>query len=222
MYASHLKYLRGLGVLYEGGDWQFCWSARSVEAVEVNGYEIKPGAYLKGAYLKGAYLFRANLTRANLEGVNLEGANLEGANLYKANLKGANLSGASLPNVDFRGANLTGADLSQANLTGADLREADLKGANLQRATANERTDWPKGFNPVAAGVAFESLSASANDVDVELQQADGRPASSAPEPLPAEPGFSMAEKLGKLADLRDRGMLTEEEFQEQKMKLLE
>ena len=49
MYASHLKYLRGLGVLYEGGDWQFCWSARSVEAVEVNGYEIKPGAYLKGA-----------------------------------------------------------------------------------------------------------------------------------------------------------------------------
>ena len=70
--------------------------------------------------------------------------------------------------------------------------------------------------------MAFESLSASANDVDVELQQADGRPASSAPEPLPAEPGFSMAEKLGKLADLRDRGMLTEEEFQEQKMKLLE
>ena len=185
--------------------------------LKVDGQTIEPGADLKELDLQGA-----NPSAANLEGVNLEGANLEGANLYKANLKGANLSGASLPNVDFRGANLTGADLSQANLTGADLREADLKGANLQRATANERTDWPKDFNPVAAGVAFESLSASANDVDVELQQADGRPASSAPEPLPAEPGFSMAEKLGKLADLRDRGMLTEEEFQEQKMKLLE
>ncbi len=24
MYVSHLKYLRGLGALYEGGDWQFC------------------------------------------------------------------------------------------------------------------------------------------------------------------------------------------------------
>ena len=38
--------------------------------MNVNGYEIKPGAYLQRAYLKGA----------NLKGTNLEGANLEGAN----------------------------------------------------------------------------------------------------------------------------------------------
>ena len=34
--------------------------------MNVNGYEIKPGAYLVGAYLKGA-----NLVGANLRGVNL-------------------------------------------------------------------------------------------------------------------------------------------------------
>ena len=32
-----------------GSFWQGCWSARSVEAVEVNGYTIEPGADLAGA-----------------------------------------------------------------------------------------------------------------------------------------------------------------------------
>jgi len=34
--------------------WQPCWSARSVEAMEVNGYTIEPGANLQGANLRGA------------------------------------------------------------------------------------------------------------------------------------------------------------------------
>ena len=41
-------------------------------------------------------------------------------------------------------------------------------------------------------------------------------------EPPPPESGFSVADELGKLADLRDRGVLSEEEFEKQKMKLLE
>ena len=43
--------------------------ARSVEAVEVNGYTIEPGTNLGGANLTVAFLV---------------GANLEGANLYRA------------------------------------------------------------------------------------------------------------------------------------------
>ena len=43
-----------------------CWSARSVGAVEVNGYEIGRGADLKGVHLTGV-----NLTEADLSGVNL-------------------------------------------------------------------------------------------------------------------------------------------------------
>jgi uncharacterized protein YjbI with pentapeptide repeats len=55
-----------------------------VEAVEVNGYEIGPGANLTGANLTGA-----DLTGANLREANLAGANLAGANLREANLRGA-------------------------------------------------------------------------------------------------------------------------------------
>jgi hypothetical protein len=38
-------------------------------------------------------------------------------------------------------------------------------------------------------------------------------PAGSAPEPLPAEPQISVADELGKLADLRDRGILSEDDM---------
>ena len=66
----------------------------------VNGYEIKPSAYLRGADLRGASLKGANLWGAYLEGADLRGANLRGANLKGADLRGANLKGANLP--DFQ------------------------------------------------------------------------------------------------------------------------
>ena len=53
--------------------WQGCWSARSVEAVEVNGYTIEPGANLARADLSGVLLGGADLTAANLKGMYLEG-----------------------------------------------------------------------------------------------------------------------------------------------------
>ena len=49
----------------------------------------------------------------------------------------------------------------------------------------------------MAAGVIIENVAAFA-------------PAGSAPEPLPAEPQVSVADELEKLADLRDRGILSE------------
>ena len=67
-----------------------------------------------------------------------------------------------------------------------------------------------------------ETMTKFANGVSVELQQADSRSASSRPEPPPAEPEVTVADELGKLADLRDRGILSDEEFQEQKSKLLD
>ena len=72
-----------------------------MEAVEVNGYTIEPGADLR----------RADLTRAYLRATDLSGADLIGANLEEAFLAGA---------------------------------------------TADERTVWPKGFDPEAAGVIFD------------------------------------------------------------------
>ena len=78
-----------------------------MEAVEVNGYTIEPGADLSGANLK-----RANLAGANLEGANLKRANLSGPDFKEATYRSlerigiwhrANLAGANLAVWDAAG-----------------------------------------------------------------------------------------------------------------------
>ena len=111
--------------------------------MEVNGYQIEPGADLNGANLTGvnlsgadltnADLITADLTNADLRDANLAGADLTNADLSWANLSGANLNGAYLTNADLSWANLSGADLRGVNLTGVILRSADLSGVNLGR-----------------------------------------------------------------------------------------
>ena len=116
------------------------------------------GANLSGANLSVADLSMANLSRANLYGADLFGANLSGANLYGADLRGANLPRADLSGADLFGANLSeaylsGAYLSGADLSGADLSGANLSGADLSGANASSTTLWPRGLDPVKAGV---------------------------------------------------------------------
>ena len=74
-----------------------------------------------------------------------------GAFRAKVNLCQADLSGEDLSNMD-----LSEADLSEANLSGVPLYGANLAGANLNRTVADRNTRWPKGFDPVAAGVIFD------------------------------------------------------------------
>ena len=54
------------------------------------------------------------------------------------------------------GADLREADLERANLRETNLSRAILTGADLTGAQADEDTQWPMGFDPVAAGVIFE------------------------------------------------------------------
>ncbi len=69
------------------------------------------------------------------DGRKCRGANLQGTNLSEANLGRAYLNGANLYRADLRGANLYGADPTGATYT-----------ANTQ---------WPEGFDPVAAGAVL-------------------------------------------------------------------
>lgn len=87
--------------------------------MEVNGYNIAPGANLWYANLTGA-----DLTGANLTGANLRYADLTGAYLWNADLRYANLMGANLRHANLMGANLRYANLMGADLTGAYLRNA--------------------------------------------------------------------------------------------------
>jgi uncharacterized protein YjbI with pentapeptide repeats len=64
--------------------------------MNVNGYEIKPGANLEGADLYDANLKGACLKGACLKGACLVGAKLEGACLVGAKLAGASVTGTIL------------------------------------------------------------------------------------------------------------------------------
>jgi uncharacterized protein YjbI with pentapeptide repeats len=126
------------------------------------------GANSYGAYLTGADLIRANLSGADLSCFRSSRPGISAGILGILNPgniactgapAGANLVNADLRDADLRGANLVGADLAGADLQGADLRGATYNSkpmplaADLQGKTlAVEATQWPKGFNPVAAG----------------------------------------------------------------------
>ena len=110
-------------------------------------------ANLDGANLRGAELYDANLTEAILTSANLSGAKLSGARLSGANLFNADLSSAILGYADLNGANL-----ERANLYGTDLSAVyNLKSANLNGAWYSDKTNWPDGFDPVAAGAILVS-----------------------------------------------------------------
>ena len=76
-----------------------------------------------------------------------------------ADLRFANLSGANLEGADLRNANLRGADLIAPDLFRLHRRWASFFGtywpyprnANLTRAKYDDKTQWPAGFDPVAA-----------------------------------------------------------------------
>jgi uncharacterized protein YjbI with pentapeptide repeats len=62
-------------------------------------------------------------------------------------MRNANLEGVDLSDTDLSWAYLYGAKLTGANLTGADLRSAMYDNA----------TEWPEGFDPVAAGAVRQA-----------------------------------------------------------------
>ena len=66
------------------------------------------------------------------------------------------LATANTLSAVIAGANLEGANLDWAILWGTDLTGANMAEARLHEATADTDTRWPDGFDPVAAGVAFD------------------------------------------------------------------
>ena len=106
------------------------------------------GADLARATLNGINFQESNLVRANLWESSLEKSNLQGGNFKQACLKNASLAGANLQNID-----LTLANVSLANLIGADLSTATLHRTLLSGAIYDETTRFPKGFDPVLAGM---------------------------------------------------------------------
>ncbi len=57
-----------------------------------------------------------------------------------------------LANADLSGAYLSGTYLRGAYLSDANLTDANLSGSFLSGAKYNDKTKWPYGFDPEAAG----------------------------------------------------------------------
>ena len=109
--------------------------------------DLQGGVDLRAAHLNGANLRQANLGRGSLVGAELIKADLSEAWLRRVSFRGAWL-------ID---ANLRGAVLQDADLCGTDLTGADLSGADVRRATFDENTKWPSGFDWQAAGAVRTS-----------------------------------------------------------------
>lgn len=99
----------------------------------------------------------ASLKQCDLQGVNLRGADLSYAELNEANLQAANLRGADLSYADLEQTRLEDADLRGALLIGTNFRQTDLSKAHLHDADYDHTTQFPKGFDPVGAGLKLKA-----------------------------------------------------------------
>jgi pentapeptide repeat protein len=84
--------------------------------------------------------------------IGLSHARLRGLHLDESRFRGAILREALLDGADLTNARLKGADLSGAHLYGTKLKGAEFERTILTGAKYDELTEWPKGFNPKAAG----------------------------------------------------------------------
>ena len=159
------------------------FSNSSLKNVKLDRVDLRQ-AIFRGADLGRSIISSSNLSRANLQGVNLEHASINDANLRNANLVRANLSQASLRTNNLQGANLEqallkGADLAEtnlqdANLTQANLAKANLVGTNLKAVNLDRTiltdalysvtTRFPKGFDPVEAGMKMPETDISSSE----------------------------------------------------------
>jgi hypothetical protein len=88
----------------------------------------------------------------------------------RLDLHAADLRKAMLDAAQLQGANLKGTNLQGANLKGANLQGADLTDAQLHDAHYNEKTTWPKHFDP--AHVASERTAT--DDASQQARPAPG------------------------------------------------
>lgn len=136
------------------------------------------GAQLKAQYKNGERNFRgAVLPGVNLVWVELKGVDLRGADLSHANLSGADLNGSNLSDdTNLAFTDLSRADLRNTNLKGARLEGANLEGVQLEGAVYDEKTKFPRGFDPqLVGGIPGGSLPQKTEPQKVEPQQAESQ-----------------------------------------------
>jgi uncharacterized protein YjbI with pentapeptide repeats len=145
------------------------------------------GAWMTAARIGSAACLNGDFSHVDLSGADLRNVIANQANFSRAWLHSANCQDGSFFNAAFDGAILQGTDLQGANLVRANLRDAVLDEANLfgasledaifERASADETTVWPDGFDPSAAGVYIRRRSGRWPPSVPKTRQPDNDPA---------------------------------------------
>ena len=150
------------GFVAPGTSWRHApLDGYDLSDADLSGSDLKfasfAGSTMIGTNLRGSYLTISDMIGVNADRCRLDGAWMRHSRLNGASFRGASLRGANLKNVhafgtDFRDADLTDATLAIAILFGADFRGANLSGTDFTGAFFDDRTKWPVGFDPWAAG----------------------------------------------------------------------
>lgn len=110
-------------------------------------------AWWPGIEAAGVDFWRSDLSKSGMRG----------ASLQKATFAEAHLDGTVLIGADLRNANLKKASLREAKLHGAKLTGAILDDAVLLDALYDEKTTFPDGFDPAAAGMKLDLMTGPAD-----------------------------------------------------------
>ena len=133
---------------------------------DIRGWEFRGQDMTRGS-LQSAHAANADFSNAKLLHSDLSYADLAGAQFQDAELLEADLFSTDLSAASFRNANLAYADLRSADASGADFKGANLGNAGLKfvsnleadsfdaNSRYNQWTEFPTGFDPVAAGLSF-------------------------------------------------------------------
>lgn len=99
-----------------------------------------------------ARLKKVNFSESNLEKIDFWNASLEKINFKETNLNNCILSDVDLTKSIIYKTNFLNSNLSHCNLNGLNLKNSFFRNVNLREATYNNKTIWPKKFNPVLYG----------------------------------------------------------------------
>lgn len=124
----------------------------------------------QGARLSACQFVESNLESAQLQGARLDFTNLTKTYLYYANLHEANLSYSNMNQADIVAANLYNSTLKYTKFSKVILnKETIFKNATY----SSEYDEWPKGFNPKAAGMIDISAKKSQTPIEEEEPTAE-------------------------------------------------
>ena len=144
------------------------FGGRNLEGTKFHWVRMNEATF-KDGLISGATFTQCDLSNSDLRGAKLgDNTTFTQVLMNDANLEGLDLMGADFDKVNLRGANLQGTKnfgkVSKTTFDGADLRGADLSSiptplveVTFDKAIYDEKTRFPEGVDPTAAGAIKKS-----------------------------------------------------------------